>query len=206
MVTHPASTSCPPRTGGRHRRPPERRWLPIGIGVAATALVSSLLTAFVVFTTLAAKLSSRDSTYAVGAKMLAVNPDRTPRHRATEQPGTATVSPFAFDQSGFIGSGARCRDTQTARAIGRTEGSLVVICLDRAGRFEYHGVRLTDEAALAATAQKSPDRKFVARNYSVSYAVSPTELLVTSGNTVIKREPMVEYREILSTPVVVAPR
>ena len=173
--------------------------------MAATALVSSLLTAFVVVTTLA-KLSSRDSTYAVGAKMLAVNPGRSPRQTATAQPSAAAVTPFAFDQSGFIGSGARCRDTQTARAIGRTEGSLVVICLDRAGRFEYHGVRLTDEAALAATAQKSPDRKFVARNYSVSYAVSPTELLVTSGNTVIKREPMVEYREILSTPVVVAPR
>lgn len=174
--------------------------------MAATALVSSLLTAFVVITTLAAKLSSRDSTYAVGAKMLAVDPDRAPRTRPAEQASTAAVSPFAFDQSGFIGFGARCRDTQTARAIGRTAGSLVVICLDRAGRFEYHGVRLTDEAALAATAQSSPDRKFVARNHSVSYAVSPTELLVTSGNTVIKREPMVEYREILSTPVVVAPR
>lgn len=168
--------------------------------------MSSLLTAFVVVTTLAAKISSRESAYAVGARMLAVNPDRAAARSLSETATTAAVSPFAFDQSGFVGSNARCRDTQTARAIGRTEGSLVVICLDRTGRFEYHGVRLTDEAALAATAEKSPERKFVARNYSVSYAVSPTELLVTSGNTVIKREPMLEYREILSSPVVVAPR
>jgi hypothetical protein len=28
------------------------------------------------------------------------------------------------------------------------------------------------------------------------YSVSPTELKVTTGDTVIKREPMVEYREV----------
>ncbi|MGV0746278.1 hypothetical protein [Mycolicibacterium sp. XJ870] len=198
--------SYQPRTGGRHRKPPERRWLPVGIGVAAAAIVSSLLTAFVVITTLAAKLSTRDTVQAVGARMLAVGPDRPSRKNVTDQAGAALVTPYAFDQSGFIDSDARCRDTQSARAIGRTEGSLVVICLDRSGRFEYHGVRLTDDAALAAKAEKSQNRKFVARNHSVSYAVSPTELLVTSGSTVIKREPMVEYRELLSTPVVLAPR
>ena len=202
MVTHPASTYCPPRTGGRHRKPPQRRWLPIGIGVAATAVVSSLLTAFVVITTLAAKFSTRDSAYAVGARMLAVTPDRESRQA---EPAPA-VTPYSFDQSGFVNSSARCRETQTARAIGRTQGSLVVICLDRSGRFEYHGVRLTDEAALATAAVANQDRRFVARNYGVSYAVSPTELLVTSANSVIKREPMVEYREFLSAPVVIAPR
>ncbi|AWT54479.1 hypothetical protein D806_035070 [Mycolicibacterium smegmatis MKD8] len=34
--------------------------MPIGIGLAATAVISSLLTAFVVFTTLTTKLSKRD--------------------------------------------------------------------------------------------------------------------------------------------------
>ncbi|MGV0812926.1 hypothetical protein ABQF34_13285 [Mycolicibacterium boenickei] len=165
-----------------------------------------MLTAFVIITTLASKLSARDSVYAVGARTYEVKPKHAAEPDVPAQAAAAAVSAFAFDESGFVGSAARCRDTQTARAIGRTERSLVVICLDRSGQFEYHGVRLSDRAALAASADVTPGRRFVARNYQVDYAVSPTELLVTSGSAVIKREPMVEYREILSTPVVVAPR
>lgn len=207
MAIHPAPTPIPPRARGRHRKPPERRWIPIGIGLAATAVISSLLIAFVVFTTLTTRLPKGDPAYAVGARML---PDDTRPHEPPSRAARAAVriaDPYTFDQAGFVGSDARCRDTQTARAIGRTAGSLVVICLDRSGDFEYHGVRLTDKAALAAKAEKTPQRKFLARNRDVSYAVSPTELLVTSGASVIKREPMVEYREILaSSPVLVAPR
>ncbi|WP_236735323.1 hypothetical protein [Mycolicibacterium peregrinum] len=210
MVTFPVSTPHPPYQPvrrGRHRKAPQRQWLPVGIGVAAAAVVSSLLTAFVIITTLASKFSARDSVYAVGARTYEVKPNPLQQPVVTEPaaaaPATAT---FASDGSGFVDSQARCRDTQTARAIGRTEGSLVVICLDRTGRLEYHGVRLSDRAALAASADLTPGRKFVARNLQANYAVSPTELLVTSGSAVLKREPMVEYREILSTPVVVAPR
>ncbi|WP_235623910.1 hypothetical protein [Mycolicibacterium goodii] len=204
MVIPPAPTPIPPRTRGRHRRRPERRWAPFGVGLAVTAVIGSLLTAFVVFTTLATKLSKHDSAYAVGVRMLPNDPGggETPPHA-----GVPMINPYAFDQAGFVDSGARCGDTQTARAIGRTAGSLVVICLDRSGHFEYHGVRLTDNAALAMQAEKIQERKFLARNHGVDYAVSPTELLVTSGAAVVKREPMVEYREILaSSPVLVAPR
>ncbi|MGV9803110.1 hypothetical protein ACWDTP_34150 [Mycobacterium sp. NPDC003449] len=193
-----------PRTGGRHRKPPERRWLPIGIGLAVIAVLGSLLTAFVVLTTFAAKLSARDSAHAVGARTLGVPP--VPRPAAAEPATVPAVSRFASDQAGFVGSQARCRDTQTARAIGRTPGSLVVICLDRSGHFEYRGVRLSDEAAMAVSAETARARDFVARSSGVRYAVSPDELLVTSGSTVLKREPMVEYREILSEPVVLTPR
>ncbi len=174
--------------------------------MAAAAVVSSLLTAFVIITTLASKLSAKDSVYAVGARTYEVKPNRPQQSGFTEPAVAPAVATFAFDGSGFVDSQARCRDTQTARAIGRTEGSLVVICLDRTGRLEYHGVRLSDRAALAASADLTPGRKFVARNFQANYAVSPTELLVTSGSAVLKREPMVEYREILSTPVVLAPR
>ncbi|CDP82094.1 MULTISPECIES: hypothetical protein [Mycolicibacterium] len=174
--------------------------------MAAAAVVSSMLTAFVILTTLTSKFSARDSVYAVGARTYEVKPNRPLQRTFTARAATPPVAAFASDGSGFVDSSARCADTQTARAIGRTEGSLVVICLDRTGRLEYHGVRLSDKAALAASADLTPGRKFVARNYQVNYAVSPTELLVTSGNAVLKREPMVEYREILSTPVVVAPR
>jgi len=181
--------------------------VPIGIGLAATAVISSLLTAFVVFTTLTTKLSKRDSVYAVGVRMLPDDPRSAGQRPHASRAAVRMVNPYAFDQAGFVDSDARCRDTQTARAIGRTAGSLVVICLDRSGHFEYHGVRLTDKATLAARAEKTPQRMFLARNHGVDYAVSPTELLVTSGGAVVKREPMVEYREILSSsPVLVAPR
>jgi hypothetical protein len=184
---------------------PERRWLPVGIGVAAAAVVSSLLTAFVIITTLASKLSAKDSVYAVGARTYEVKPN-LPLQRDVTEPAATAAAAFAFDGSGFVDTRARCGDTQTARAIGRTAGSLVVICLDRSGRLEYRGVRLSDRAALAASADVTPGRRFVAHNLQANYAVSPTELLVTSGSAVLKREPMVEYREILSTPVVVVPR
>ncbi|MGV0810027.1 hypothetical protein [Mycolicibacterium setense] len=209
MATCLVSTPHPPyqpARRGRHRKTPQRRWLPVGIGVAATAVVSSLLTAFVILTTFASKFSARDSVYAVGARTYEVKPNRAPLRGDSAQTAAPAVAAFASDGSGFVDSAARCRDTQTARAIGRTERSLVVICLDRTGRLEYHGVRLSDRAALAASADVTPGRRFVARNYQVDYAVSPTELLVTSGSSVLKREPMVEYREILSAPVVVAPR
>ncbi|MGV0739451.1 hypothetical protein ABQF35_23000 [Mycobacterium syngnathidarum] len=209
MVTRLVSTPHPtyqPARRGRHRKVPERRWLPVGIGVAAAAVVSSMLTAFVILTTLASKFSARDSVYAVGARTYEVKPHRPPQRSFAARAAAAPAATFASDGSGFLDSQARCADTQTARAIGRTERSLVVICLDRTGRLEYHGVRLSDKAALAASADLTPGRRFVARNYQVNYSVSPTELLVTSGSAVLKREPMVEYREILSTPVVIAPR
>jgi hypothetical protein len=69
----------------------------------------------------------------------------------------------------------------------------VVVCADR-GRYEYVGVRLSDDAMLRAAAQSGSAHGFVARHAGVVYAVSPTELLVTTGDTVVKREPMLDYR------------
>jgi hypothetical protein len=59
---------------------------------------------------------------------------------------------------------------------------------------------------LATAADTVPDRRFVARSRGVSYAVSSTELSVTTGTSLIRQERMVEYREILSAPVVVTTR
>jgi hypothetical protein len=108
---------------------------------------------------------------------------------------TAPAAPFASDDRGFINSNARCDQTQSALAIGRTQGSLVVICSDQNGKYEYLGVRLSDDAVLKTTAETTRAREFLARNAGVSYAVSRTELLVKTGNTVVKQEPMIEYRE-----------
>ena len=79
--------------------------------------------------------------------------------------------------------------------MGRTPGSLVVICADRAGGYEYRGVRCSDGAVLTTSAQTDRARGFLARKDSVTYAVSPTELVVSAGGAVIKQEPMIDYRE-----------
>jgi hypothetical protein len=105
------------------------------------------------------------------------------------------AAPFAVDDRGFVDSSARCEATQTAVAIARTSGSLVVICTDQSGQYGYRGVRLSDDASLAAIARATPTHRFVAQNSTVTYTLSPTELLVTSGEVVIKHEPTIEYRE-----------
>jgi hypothetical protein len=49
---------------------------------------------------------------------------------------------------------------------------------------------------LRTAAETDSVRGFLAQNADVVYAVSPTELNVTAGSTVIKQEPMIEYREV----------
>ena len=108
----------------------------------------------------------------------------------------APPAPFPSDDKGFIDSSARCQGTQPAFAIGRTVGSLVVICGEQNGQYEYLGVRLRDAAMLRANAETDAARGFLAQKAGVLYAVSPAELKVTTGSTVIKREPMIECREV----------
>jgi hypothetical protein len=100
---------------------------------------------------------------------------------------------FATDAKGFVNTSARCDEAQTAVALGRTERSYVVICGGANGHYEYLGVRLSDDAILKTAAETTPSRGFLARNAGVVYAVSPTELLVTAGDSVIKQEPMIEF-------------
>ena len=63
-------------------------------------------------------------------------------------PPITTPAPFAVDDRGFVNSDARCDGSQTAVAIGRTSGSLVVICGDPDGRYGYLGLRLSDTVAV----------------------------------------------------------
>jgi hypothetical protein len=109
-------------------------------------------------------------------------------------PVPAPAAPFAVDDRGFINSDARCDGTQTAVAIGRTPGSLVVICGDRNGQYGYLGLRLRDDAVLKTSARTTPTHEFVAQNASVTYSISPAQLLVMAGGAVLKQEPMIDYR------------
>lgn len=128
-------------------------------------------------------------------------PAATLPHAAAEPSSTTTTAPtpstsaFRTDDYGYVGSKARCDATEVAVAFGRTARSLVAICVDRDGELEYRGVRLSDEASVAIPAGRTADGPIVATNDGVTYAVSPTMLLVSEGDTVLYRDAWVEFRQ-----------
>jgi hypothetical protein len=98
------------------------------------------------------------------------------------------------DIRGFVDSPARCDDGQTAVAVGNTQRSLVVVCSATDGTFQYRAARVSDGATLKAAAKATSDG-FEAETDGAVYAVSPTELVVTSGGKVIYRDTWIEYRQ-----------
>jgi hypothetical protein len=198
VVTNPLSSSGRSQTRGRHRKQTAHRKESAGQRVSAKNLlavagIATLLAALVVLTGAMAKWATKDSVPVAGARQ---PPSPTSTTPSDAPPAGQPAVPFATDESGFINSDARCEGMRPALAIGRTPGSLVVICAEHNGQYEYRGVRLSDAAVLRTTAQTGSARGFLAQNASVVYAVSPTELVVTDGDTVIKVEPMIEYREL----------
>jgi hypothetical protein len=99
------------------------------------------------------------------------------------------------DEHGYMGSSARCDDTQTLMAYGRTSRALVVICVNRDGKLEYRGMRISDEAGITMLAARASDGTIIATNDGVTYAVSPTMLLVSEGDSVLYRDSWIEFRQ-----------
>jgi hypothetical protein len=113
----------------------------------------------------------------------------------TAQPTAPAPAPaIAMDNRGFVNSKARCEGTQSAVAIGRTKRSLVVVCKSPNGTYEYNGVRLSDGAVLTLKDVSVTPSGFEARNDGATYAVSSKELVATSGDAILARDAMVEYR------------
>ncbi|GAY16909.1 hypothetical protein [Mycobacterium sp. shizuoka-1] len=102
---------------------------------------------------------------------------------------------YQADSRGYVDTGARCDENQTLMAYGRTTKSLVVICVNADGGLEYRGVRLSDNAPLHLPITRSSDGTLVASNDGVTYAVSPTQILVSSGDDVIYKDSWIEFRE-----------
>lgn len=122
-------------------------------------------------------------------------PSATPKtsRAVADQPFDLPL-PRGMDAQGFVDrEGARCVGPQPAAAIGRTARSLVVVCSTPGGGYEYRGMRLRDGAALQISDVTPTEVGFVARNHEIAYVVSPKELVVTSGNLTLARDPMVEY-------------
>lgn len=113
-------------------------------------------------------------------------------------PGVAGAVPapsFSSDDEGFLNSAARCDANQTAIAIGRSPLSLVVICVDANGRYQYRGVRISDGVLLQAPAQTTGSGGYLAHSDDVTYAVSAKALAITAGDEVIRSEQMIDYRQ-----------
>jgi len=202
LVAHPVTSPGQVRAKGRHRKQPQHRKEPEGQRFSASRWTAVGAVAAAVLTALAfvgpiVRWAGDDSVPVSDAGRLPepvhVAPTKPPPVEATHEVPRA---PFASDDKGFIDSSARCQGSQPAFAIGRTQGSLVVICREPAGRYEYLGVRLSDAAMLRTDAETDSARGFLAHRAGVVYSVSPTELKVTTGNTVLKREPMIEYRVV----------
>jgi len=111
--------------------------------------------------------------------------------KAGAEPGAVQT-----DDRGFIDKAARCDAPRSAVALGRTEQSLVVICVDGSGHYEYRGMRVKDSYALKVPGAGMLGGKYVARNTNFSYIFSAKELVILQGwGWVIRKEPMVAFVE-----------
>ncbi len=110
-------------------------------------------------------------------------------------PGAAAVPAASLDDEGFTGTAARCDDSQTPAAFARTSRSLIAICKDADGDYEYHGVRMTDGASLSAPAKRDSDGDFLVTNSDITYTISPTELVISQNGEKIRRGDMLQYVE-----------
>jgi len=108
---------------------------------------------------------------------------------------SGTPQSFQADSRGYVDTLARCDENQTLMAYGRTTKSLVVICVNRDGGLEYRGVRLSDNAPLHLPITRSSDGTLVATNDGVTYAVSPSQILVSSGDEIIYKDSWIEFKE-----------
>jgi hypothetical protein len=100
------------------------------------------------------------------------------------------------DDRGFIDKAARCDAPKSAVALGRTEQSLVAICVDGGGHYEYRGMRVKDSYALKVPRAGVEGGKYVARNANFTYIFSAKELMILQGwGWVIHKEPMVAFVE-----------
>ncbi len=121
-------------------------------------------------------------------------PSTTATTTATTTTATSSAgsAPYEADAKGYVDTKARCDDGQLVMAYGRTERSLMAICVDPSGDLEYRGVRLSDDAGVTLSASRGSDGTVIAENDGVTYSVSPKIFLVSEGDNVIYRDSWIE--------------
>ena len=109
--------------------------------------------------------------------------------KAGAEPGSLQT-----DDRGFINTAARCDAPKSAVAVGRTEQSLIAICVDGSGHYEYRGVRLKDNSGLNVTGALMKGGRYIAHNADFTYIFSAKELMILQGwGWMARREPMVAF-------------
>lgn len=99
------------------------------------------------------------------------------------------------DEFGYLDSAARCDADQTLVAYGRTSRAQVAICVDPAGIIRKAPSLLRTPRYCNSPAGRAADGSIVATNGDATYAVSPSTLLVSEGDSVIYRGSWIEFRE-----------
>lgn len=107
-------------------------------------------------------------------------------------PAAGAQSSYPTDDRGFINSLIRCDAPQSAVAFSRTEQSLVAICVDPAGHYEYRGARLGDDAVLTVVAEPTVPGEFFAQKDGATYTVTSRELIIKSDEWV-RTEPVLQF-------------
>ena len=107
-------------------------------------------------------------------------------------PTVAAQPSYPTDDRGFIGSEVRCEAPQSAVTFARTEQSLVAICADPHGRYEYRGARLGDDAVLIVVAEPTVPGEFFAQKDGVTYTVTAKDLVIKSDEWV-RSEPVLQF-------------
>ncbi|MCH9642269.1 MAG: hypothetical protein K0U71_11310 [Actinomycetia bacterium] len=137
------------------------------------------------------------SRVAASANPTTLAPPPEPAVAPTPKPAVApTPKPAvpAMDDQGFVDSAARCAMPAQAVAIARTTRAAIVICRDVDGTYEYVGTRLRDGASLRLDDVLAIPAGFEARNDGTTYRLSPTEMVVITGEDLLSRDEVLEYR------------
>lgn len=137
--------------------------------------------------------SASATTTATTSSSPTTTPTTTPMTTATTS--SKPSSAYPKDKQGYVDSAARCAQDQSLMALGRTERSLVAICVDPDGGLEYRGVRLSDKSSLTVPASRGSDQSLIAENDGVTYSVSPTVFLVSEGDNVLYRDAWIEFQQ-----------
>ena len=105
----------------------------------------------------------------------------------------SAAAPPASDSRGYVDSTARCASPNRAVAYGYTSSSRVAICKDdSSGQYQYRGVRVTDGAKLILAAWSTANG-YVAENDGITYTVTDTALVISSGGKQIRDETMIDF-------------
>lgn len=174
---------------------PPRRGL-FGARTSAIAIVvASLATLAVVFVMVDSDDADDAQVQSVPAQPNSALPRDSPPPRTEIAPPPPPRQPvLAMDALGFVDSAARCDPGERAAAIARTERAAVVVCEAADGTYDYRGVRLSDGASLQLDDVRPIAAGFEARNGGTTYRLSPTELVVISGESLQSRDAVIEYR------------